>query len=326
MGSIRILDMKFQDVPLADIDLQDERFRFSYHFDLEKLLISIKKIGLINPLIVVKRGGPGYVIVTGWKRVSACLQLSMECVPVRLIHEQDDSRVFLFALYENWTGRNFSFLEKAEILFRLNNFIGDERKIVKEFFPLLEIPANLSYLDIYLKIARLDPKWKKVIFEKKIPMSSIRLLTEFSPEDRVSILPLIMPLNANKLKQFCLDLYELSKKTGDSPKVLLSAPEILSVRRSEKLSSLQKADNVRSLVHAKRYPTLSLWKKTFHTSLKKNLLSKDVAFEDSSFFEDGEFSVTFSLHDKQAFQDRISRLQELAADEDLFSLFNLDNS
>jgi len=318
--------MKILEVSLDDIDLQDERFRISYHFDIGKLLISIKKFGLVYPLVVVKRERPQYVIVSGWKRVLACLELSSMRVPVYLIDEQDDFRAFLLCLYENWAFRNFNILEKAEILLKLNGFMGDEKKIVKQFFPLLDIPANLSYFDTYLKIALLNTTWKKIIFKKKIPLPSIQFLTEFSPEDRELLLPLILPLNVNKLKQFCEDLYDLAKRTGDSPKTLLSAPKILSVSQSENLSSLQKAEKVRSLLREKRYPTLFLWKKSFATSLKKARLSKEVDFDSASFFEDGEFSVTFSLKNKQAFQKRLSKLQDLISDEDLFSLFNLDNS
>jgi len=315
------MDMKLLEVPLDDINQKDERFRFSYHFDLHKLLISIKKFGLVCPLVVVKRDESKYVLVSGWKRVLACLELSLTHVPVYLLDEQDDCRAFLLCLYENWAARNFNILEKAEILLNLNGFMGNEKKIVKHYFPLLDIPATLTYFDTYLKIALLDPTWKKIIFKKKIPLASVQLLTEFSPEDREPLLPLVLPLNVNKLRQFLEDLYDLSKKTGDSPKVLLSAPDILSVSQSENLSSLQKAEKIRSLLRAKRYPTLSSWKKSFDTSLKKARLSKEVDFDSASFFEDGEFTVTFSLKNKRAFQKRLSKLQDLISDEDLFSMF-----
>jgi hypothetical protein len=313
--------MKPLDVSMDDLDLMDDRFRFSYHFDLEKLRISIKKIGLISPILVVKREGIPYVVLSGWKRVSACLELSLASIPAFLIEEEDDCRAFLLSLYENWASRNFNILERAEILLKLNGFIQDERKIVREFFPLLDIPANLSYFDIFLKIALLDPSWKKVIFQKKMPLQLAQLLTEFTPDDRERLLPLILSLNMNKLKQFIEDLHELSKKTGESLRALLSTPEILSVSQSDNLSSLQKSEKIRSLVRTKRYPTLSFWKKSFETSIKKAQLSKDVAFDSASFFEDGQFSVNFSLHDKEAFQKRLAKLQELGADEDLFSLF-----
>jgi hypothetical protein len=314
--------MKLLDVSLNDMDLQDERFRISYHCDLEKLLVSIKKIGLVHPLLIVKRAAPKYVVVSGWKRLSACLELALTHVPALLIELEDDFRVFLLALYENWAVRKFNILEKAEILSRLSGFIQDEKTIVTQFFPLLDIPSNLSYFDLYHKIARLDPDWKKFIFQKKIPLSSIQFLTAMTPSDRDSLIPLIRPLNVNKLKSFIEDLYELSKITGDSPHVLLSTPEFQSLLRSDSLSSLQKAEKVRSLIQEKRYPTLSSWKKSFQTSIKRAQLTKDVTFDTASFFEDGEFNVTFSIKDKESFRKRVSKLLELTNDKDFFSVFN----
>ncbi len=316
--------MKLLDVSLDDIDPQDERFRFSYHYDPEKLLLSLKEIGLVSPLVVVRREGPRYILVSGWKRVFACCELSLSRVPVFLLEEDDDCRAFCLSLYENLAIRNFNLLEKAEILCKLNGFIKDEKKVVKRFFPLLDIPATLSYFDIYLKIAGLDSLWKKIIYEKKMPLPSAHLLTEFAPEDRERLIPLIVPMSLNKLKQFLEDLSELSKKTGDLPKTILSTPEIQSVTRNDNLSSLQKSDKIRALLRTRRYPQLSAWKKSFVTSLKKARLSKDVVFDSPSFFEDGEFGVTFSLNDKEAFQKRLAKLQDLVSDEALFSIFNLD--
>ncbi len=313
--------MKLLDISLDDIDLTDERFRISFHFDLEKLRISIKKIGLVCPLVVVKRNDPRFVILSGWKRAFSFQELSLPSVPVFLLEEDDDYRAFLFSLYENLAVRNFNILEKAEIVRKLHGYVDNEREIVKTFFPLLEIPANLSYLDMYLKIARLDSACKKMIFDKKMPLPQVQLLTEFSPQDRERILPLILPLGQNKLKQFLEDLFELTRKTGNSAAAILSAPEIQAVSESDNLSLLQKADRIRALLRTHRYPTLTSWKKSFDASLRKARLSKDVAFDAPSFFEDGEFSVTFSVKSKKAFQERLARLQDLASDENLFSIY-----
>lgn len=313
--------MELLEVSLDEIDLQDERFRISYHFDLDRLLISIKKIGLACPLLVVKRGGLQYVVLSGWKRFLACRELKLTPVPAYLVDDQDDSRVFLLSLYENWAARSFNVLEKAEIIQKLNGYIGDELKIVKQFFPLLDIPATLSYFDMYLKIAGLDPSWKKIVYDKKMSVSSARLLTEFSDTDRQKLIPFVGPMGLNKLKQFLEDLFELSKKTGDLPASILSSPEIQSIMQNDNLSSLQKAEKIRARLRQKRYPYLSSWKQSFAKSLEKVRLSKDVVFDSPSFFEDGRFGVTFSLKDKEAFKKRLAKLQDMASDDALFSMF-----
>jgi hypothetical protein len=44
-----------------------------------------------------------------------------------------------------------------------------------------------------------------------------------------------------------------------------------------------------------------------------------VVFDSTSFFEDGEFAVNFNLRDREAFRDRIAKLEKLVAEEGLFS-------
>lgn len=304
-----------------EINLADDRFRISYHFDLDRLLLSIKKIGIVYPVVVVRRDDPRFVVLSGWKRVFACLELSLPEIPVFLLEEDDDLRAFLFGLYENLASRSFNILEKAEILQRLDRFVQEEKKIVRQFFSLLDIPGNLSYLDTYLKIARLDPESKKLIFDKKMTLTSAQLLTEFDLQERVRLLPLISPLSLNKLKQFLEDLFELTKKTENPAAVLLSEPEIQDVARAGNLSPLQKAERIRALVRTKRYPNLSAWKQSFEASLKKARLSKEVAFDAPSFFEDQEFAVAFNLKNKETFLKRLAKLQDLASDQNLFRIF-----
>ncbi len=312
--------MNLHKISLDDVNHEDERFRFSYHFDLATFLLSIKKIGLANPLAVTIRDGR-YILVTGWKRFFACKELSLFPLPIIVIEEEDDLRAFLISLYENLTHRDFDLLEKAEILHKLNRFIHNERQIVKEYLPLLRIPATLSYLDLYIKISRLGTRWKRVIYEKKMSLPSVELLMDFDVEERELLLPLILPLGQNKQRQILEDLIQISKKEAISPGDILNSHRIRSVVQSEKLSPLQKAEGVRSLLMKERYPILSALKESFDTSLKKARLSKEVKVEPSSFFEDGEFSISFKLNDEQEFHKRLAKLQKLVSDKDFFSLF-----
>lgn len=315
-----MIGMNIQMISLNDVDHKDERFRFSYHFDLDMFLLSIEKIGLANPLAVVNRAGH-IVLVTGWKRFFACRELCLSPLPVIVIEEDDDFRLFFFSLYENITHREFDLLEKAEILHKLRTYIHDEREIVKEYLPLLKIPATLSYLDLYMKISRLDARWKRVIYEKKMSLSSLEVLLEFDADEREHLLSLIFPLGQNKQRQILEDLIHISKKKAVSPGDILNSNKVRSIVQSEKLSPLQKAEEVRSLLKKERYPYLSAMKESFDTSMKKAHLSKEVIVDSGSFFEDGEFTISFNLNDEQEFRKKLVKLQKLASDKDFFSLF-----
>ena len=312
--------MKVRKISLDDVDVKDERFRFSYHFDLDRFLLSIKKVGLVNPLVVTIRDH-GFVLVTGWKRFSACKELSFSPLSVFVLEQDDDLKAFLFSLYENLTHRDFDLLEKAEILQKLDGFIPDERQIVKDYLPLLGIPATLSYLDLYVQISRLELRWKQVIYDKKMSLPCVALLTKFDAAERDLLLPLILPVGQNKQRQILEDLIQLSKKEEKSPQDILNSKRIRSILQSEKLSPPQKAEQVRRFLSKESYPFLSALKESFDASLKKARLTKEVKVESSSFFEDGEFSVSFNLSDEQDFRERLVKLQKLASDKDLRSLF-----
>jgi hypothetical protein len=49
--------MERKNMALNKIFLKDERFRISYYFDLDKLIISIKEVGLLKPPLVTLREG-----------------------------------------------------------------------------------------------------------------------------------------------------------------------------------------------------------------------------------------------------------------------------
>ena len=317
--------MKKEKLSIDDISLKDERFRISYYFPLDELILSIKKIGLINPPLVAFRD-KHIILVSGWKRVLACAELAITHIPVFLIEEEDELEIFLKAFYENLATREFSLLDKAEILNRLKRFGEDEQNIVRHYMPLLNIPRTLPYLDSLMAISQLEPEAKRFIQEKSMPLLPASLLAEFNPEERRLLFPLLSPLGQNKKKEILENLQDISRRIGTPAEKILSAQEILKIQSSEKLSSLQKAEKVRFLLKRKRYPAFSSWEESFESLLKKMRWPKEITIRPTPYFEDEEFSVTFSFENKEKFNANLLKLQELASREEFSKIFNLDYS
>ena len=154
--------MEREEILIKDINLKDERFRISYFFSLESLLLSLKEVGLVNPPLVTYRDHR-LVLVSGWKRVLACLELSLTSIPVWVVESDDDLQMFLLAFYENLASREFNLLEKAEILRRLKKLGEKEQKIIRHYFPLLNIPKTSYYFDLYSAISRFPRDVKSFI-------------------------------------------------------------------------------------------------------------------------------------------------------------------
>jgi len=314
--------MKKERIDLNEIFLKDERYRTSFHFSLEKLKLSLKETGLLHPPLVVFRS-ERFILVSGWKRILACAELSLSPIPVLITEEKDDLKTFLMAFYENLATREFSLLEKAEILTRLKRFGEDEKRITRDYMPLLDIPATLPNLDKYLAFSQFEPEVKKAVHEKNMSFSSVKPLVEFSSRERKQLLPLLLPLGQNKRRELLEDILEVSRKSDTAVHKILLSPEIKAVQESETLTPLQKADSIRLLSRKKRYPAFSSMQDSFESLLRKIDWPEEIAISPSPFFEEEDFTVRFTFRSEEQLKAGLLKLEELSARKDFSKIFKL---
>lgn len=312
--------MKRENLSLNKIFLKDERFRISYYFDLNKLVASIKEVGLLNPPLVTLRD-EHFILVSGWKRVMACLKLSLSPIPALVVQGKSELETFLIAFYENLTSREFSLVEKAEIIARLKKLGEEEKKIVRYFLPLLDIPPTLSHFDSYLAFSQFEPKLKKFIYEKNLPFSLAELFLEFSTSERKRLLPLVSPLSQNKMTEFLESLKEISSRDKFPALKILSSKEVKDILCSRRLSTLQKADRIRLILRKKRYPTLSSWQESFDSLRKKMRWPQEITLSPTPYFEEKRLSVAFDFENQEEFKARLLELEELASKREFSALF-----
>jgi hypothetical protein len=305
---------------LHELDVEDTRFRISEFFSLDRLVLSIKKIGLIHPLLVTRREGR-FILVSGWKRLSACLKLGISRVPALILDEPDDLKAFLFALYENLAGREFPVLEKAEIVSRLHAFGLAKSRITKDILPLLEVPPTAFYLDSFLSLSRLGFSAKKAIAGKGLPFPIARMLAEFQAEDLEGIIPLLLPLGQNKQKEVLEDLLEISKRKNVSPRDILERPGIQAVLQSSKWPPVQKSERVRLALRRERFPHLSAWEESFQAALRELGWPKGISLEPAPYFEADDMKASFRFKDEKEFKVCLQKLLEASSRQEFQKIF-----
>ncbi len=109
-----------QNIPIEQIDIDDDTFSINFLPDLRTLRASIEEIGLIQPLLLRKKG-ERYQIVCGFRRVAILKELGMSEIASRVFEEKerDEFSMFYLSLHENLTTRGFNMVEKAIILKKL---------------------------------------------------------------------------------------------------------------------------------------------------------------------------------------------------------------
>lgn len=123
---------------------------------LSELAASIRQHGVLEPILVRKRGGGGFEIIAGERRWRAAQQAGLKEVPI-FLHDLDDEAAFEAALVENLQREDLNPMETARAFQRLVDDygytqetiaqkVGKERSTIANALRLLKLPTDLMDL------------------------------------------------------------------------------------------------------------------------------------------------------------------------------------
>lgn len=175
-------DMEFRKVPFEQLVPSPTNPR--RHFDkkaLDELTESIKKQGIIVPLLVVPRMATGtdlYEIVSGERRYRAAKALGLALVPVQ-IRELTDQQVLEIQVFENLLRADVHPLDEAEGYARLMK----EYKYSAEAIAA-KVEKDVSYVYKRLKLVDLVEPAKKLFWDGVITTNHAILIARLTPADQ----------------------------------------------------------------------------------------------------------------------------------------------
>ena len=137
--------------------------------EIEELANSIKRHGLLQP-ILVRKTGDGYEIIAGERRWQACRSLGMETIPVRF-WLADDTEAFEAALVENIQRSDLNPIEEAYGYKRLM-----ERKGMTQSEVAQTVSKGRSTIANALCLLDLPEEAQQLLFEEKITAGHARAI------------------------------------------------------------------------------------------------------------------------------------------------------
>lgn len=169
-------------VPLKDVQPNPDQPRTNFKpGELEELAASIKKEGLLQP-ILVRKNGTHYQIIAGERRYQACKSLGMEEIPVRFWNADNDKALEL-ALIENIQRSDLNPIEEAYGYKRLM-----ERKGMTQSEVAQTVSKGRSTIANALRLLDLPEEAQQLLFEEKITAGHARaILSITDPEGRKSL-------------------------------------------------------------------------------------------------------------------------------------------
>lgn len=171
------------EVPIDSIIPNPDQPRTNFkEEELQELADSIKKDGLLQPILVRPIGDNRYQIIAGERRWKACEAAGLETIPVR-IKEADDDEAIELAMIENLQRTDLNPIEEAYGYRRLM-----ERENLTQSQVAQVMSKGRSTIANSLRLLELPEEAQQLLFEEKISAGHARAILSIpSKEGRMKL-------------------------------------------------------------------------------------------------------------------------------------------
>lgn len=156
---------------------------------LAELAESIKKQGLLQPLIVRELQNDRYEIIAGERRWRACQLAGLTEVPV-ILKQVDDETAMAIALVENLQREDLNVMDQARAMHRLTDEFSLTHQQVADL-----LCKSRTAVSNYLRLLALANPVKKLLEHGDIDMGHARALLMLDEEQQTQVAQLIVAKN-----------------------------------------------------------------------------------------------------------------------------------
>ncbi len=148
---------------------------------LAELAESIKKQGLLQPLVVRECAVGQYEIVAGERRWRACQLAGMSDIPV-LVRQVDDETAMAMALVENLQREALNAMEQARAMQRLSNEFSLTHQEIAHL-----LSKSRAAVSNFLRLLHLNPHVQMMVEQGELDMGHARSLLMLAEEQQVEV-------------------------------------------------------------------------------------------------------------------------------------------
>lgn len=199
-----------RNIKITEIEPNKNQARKEFNEEkLEELASSIKKYGVLQPIILSKKDGY-YEIIAGERRWRASVKAGLTEIPA-IIKEEDEKKNATISLIENLQRENLTPIEKAK---GFKDVLEKSDITVKELAKMLGL--NATRVKESIQLLELDKTVIKLINQNKIPENTAKLLLQVDDKEQQKEIAKYIVEDELTFKQAKQRLGIKSKKANES--------------------------------------------------------------------------------------------------------------
>jgi len=308
-------DIRPSRISLDKVHVEPGPFTMSYGFSLDLMKASLKTGGLLNPPLLLESGAGDFLIVSGYRRIIALLELGYRHILARILEEQQISHLdaLLINFFDNLATRKFNPVEKGMILARLATYLTEDQ-LLGHYMGLLGLSPRRSTLESYISFDRnLDDPMKQALSAGTISESTATALLALPTEEREGVTALFsnITFNMNQQKQLIELLLDISRITGVSITEMVRSKPFLDIFASPSMNRPQKARALLALLRSRRFPRLTRAEAVFKKRIAKLELPRAVRIHPSPYFESELYRMEISFRNGEELKATIDCLADV---------------
>lgn len=318
--------MQILEVPLENIDFDDERFLISEDLHSTGLEDSLRRAGQLSPVHLWTEGGEALVILCGFRRLHAMRRLGMPAAHSILHREGRGTALdaFRLALRECLSHRQLEPLERARVLAGLKKRFGvPQHELVAEYLPLLGLSPHKNVLAAYLQLDALKDPLRKRFRQGHITLSTaLRLAGSAASFQSCFDAILDRARWSACMQREVLDLLdELAPIAGSTPEELLGRPAVAAALQDAGLSPAHRGREIRDMLRRWRNPTFTAVMNRFRSHAGSLGLPPSVRLSPDPYFESNRVKVEFAVSSADGFRSLADALKGASCRPALEELF-----
>ena len=213
--------METVEVPLTAIRISPQNTRRDLESGnedatLDDLADSIRELGLLQPVTVMKKSDGGYDLIAGQRRFLACKQVGMTTVPAIVRDDLDATDATVISLVENVHRADMSPIDKARAYKAIHDRYGDYERVARE------TGVSAPTIRRYMRLLDLTPSIQDKVSTSQGPAgvgTLSRLAKEFEPAEQEYVLSQIDGFNSKIQERV------LRESRGDADSIELLASQ-----------------------------------------------------------------------------------------------------